>query len=110
MEDEDKLTFDIAGRKSEAFDRARTESASSSVVQVTTVQQSREHASNTSNAANRACYRCSSESHIASSMDCPVRQGKCNNCAKIGHYANVKIPISQKNKLEMRSEYPFHVF
>lgn len=38
---------------------------------------------------NRTCFRCGSSSHLANAPICPATKVKCNNCAKVGHFARV---------------------
>ena len=101
-EDESSLTFDLAIRKAEAFDRARQERASAKPT-LAAVKHSRfpEKASESGNRMNfssrsykpasnqkRHCYRCGSNSHIAS-QKCPAFKSCCRKCGKTGHWANV---------------------
>ena len=98
-EEEIELTFDLAVRKAEAFERARQERASSKSTLISAVRRlPNQHPGNMAPAASkpastslrrRACYRCGSSDHIASAATCPAVSAKCCICGKNGHFAKV---------------------
>lgn len=88
------LTFDIALRKAEAFERAtagRNEMEKVSVIR----QQVKEEGS----CNLRKCYRCGSNNHLANSDSCKARNVECRMCHKVGHFRsqcrmNQRVPES----------------
>lgn len=123
-EDATTLTFELAVRKAEAFERAREERESSkqTVAAVKSTTASKYSASATSargknrhiqssrptstthpprsnkpawlqeksaSKGKRVCYRCGSQSHLASARNCPAKNSKCNACSKVGHWGNM---------------------
>ncbi|MEL7309057.1 MAG: hypothetical protein AAGK05_15125, partial [Pseudomonadota bacterium] len=38
---------------------------------------------------NKKCYRCGSNSHLASDSRCPAKNATCNFCKKTGHFSSV---------------------
>ena len=57
-----------------------------------------------SNSQNRRCFRCGSNSHVASDTKCPARNATCNYCKKDGHFASV---CNAKNSSERSSKPNF---
>ena len=39
--------------------------------------------------STRKCFRCGSNSHLASDSKCPAKSAQCNFCRKMGHFASV---------------------
>ena len=99
LADETTLTFDLAIKKVEAFDRARQECTSSKSATISAVQHSPDRrlrkpltastAARRSTAPSRCCYHCGSPDHIASAADCPPAHAKCRSCDKIGRFSKV---------------------
>lgn len=100
MEDAATLTFEGAIARAEAAERAmddRKHMASNvsinSLSQKTVFKddrpQSKHLLSATKNISSKNCYRCGSSAHLGNHPQCPAREKKCRNCAKIGHFASV---------------------
>ena len=82
------LTFDVALRKAEAFERAtlgRSEmEVASSVTQDPKVRVTQEPKS--PNMDGKKCFRCGSSHHLANSDVCKARRAQCRACQKVGHF------------------------
>ena len=93
------MTFDLAVRKAETFERARQERALSKSTLISAVRRlPDQHPENMAPAASkpastssrrRACYRCGSSDHIASAATCPAVSAKCRVCGKNRHFAKM---------------------
>ena len=78
-----KLSFEVALKKSEAFERAHRERRSREVNAVGTKSN---EAGASAHIDNRQCYRCGSRQHVANFDKCPAKFSKCHACSKIGHF------------------------
>ena len=115
-EDENTLTFDLAIKKAEAFERARQERASSRPAVALLKQSTRRSPfppraadqprppstspnfvpSHREGKPSRVCYRCGSSTHLANAKNCPARNSTCKSCSKQGHWKKMCKSSSSK--------------
>lgn len=62
--------------------------------------------SNNRSNTSRKCYRCGSNSHVASDRNCPAKDASCNFCKKIGHFSSV-CTVKQRAPSEQNSNSTF---
>jgi len=93
QEEADKLTFEVAIAKAQAFERGTSDRGAHSIaacaVRPNQGKSVTRQLQGQTTSSGRSCYRCGQHTHMANDRNCPARQQSCRNCGKEGHFQRV---------------------
>ncbi|MEL6931000.1 MAG: RNase H-like domain-containing protein, partial [Cyanobacteria bacterium J06600_6] len=91
LHDDTTLTFQLAVDCAKEFERVRRDSSAFQHVKAREVSHvlARGYQNTNQAQAKKTCFRCGSDTHLASFQNCPARGKICSACQKTGHFSKV---------------------